>query len=765
MKTFTTFFLFFILSICTTVTIKASGFFVASPASDMYWYPNDKPSSYIKEFPEGSTPCFIEIMSDKAEVTIENDSVKVSISQSFYNPTSTDTIPSYYLMPVPKGVSLQDFTFTVNDDNYRAELYTEQQAATMLGDLVQRSGNINWWQYADYQWYRVAIYKTLPRKSLAVKVSYSYAQVNNNGIKEFNYILGTQQYAKRDIRESVMRFVIKEDEKITNFQCTTHPDLKWQYKDKKTIGFEMRANRQRFNKDLHLRYNTTDKKIGCAAYTYNDGKEDGYFMLSFDAGLIDVEESKDVVFAIDIAETMTAEQLVAIKKALSGCLGKLNSDDRFNVVKFSNLARGAFDDFVSATPSNINQALTFVNEMEIGGEANYEGGIDVMLNQSQDELRPYYVLLISAGFPQVGIVKETEELLEEIEVMDVRTLRMFPIAVGENAHSSFLERMANFTQGETLLLSDADNMEKSITAFFQKISSPVLLNLQLYFGDGLEVEQMYPAKPTNLFKGEALTILGRYKDASEATVSLIGDSKRQMLRFDFDINFPDKDTSYPWVSQLWGARAIGETLNQIRSEGDEFEDKGEEIIELAEPLFIINPYTAHLLLKEYAYVKDDEKENYPNFYTQNNTDYTEIYQGLMQKNGKMAMQSGMISLKLAKAAKPSDLKAGQQLMSYQKADGSIQMGIDSEVFTHNRKQFYYNAVGVLTDANTLGKDTDQTIGFNSEQYYALARQQPELAAYFTLSETIRLMGSGGTVYQIQQPAETPEEGEEQEVKD
>ncbi|QQS30332.1 MAG: VWA domain-containing protein [Sphingobacteriales bacterium] len=734
--------LFIALMLLVNAQVWANGFFVGSP-KDYYWYPTERESSYFKAFPEGFNPCFIELMSDKQTVNIDGDSVTVQINQTYYN-ISSDTLQTYYLLPLPEDVQVKKIDFAINQDEFRAELYDPAKSFKVFKDLVRRTGNPEWWAYANSPMFRVNIYKTPPRSVLAVKITYKYKLTPEANRYKFEYLLSTQKFSAKPLQDTEFNLTIKGKERLSNFYCTTH-DLPPTFVNDKQVSYKMSAKRGRIDKDFLLYYSTTSQAVGYSLFTHKEAGKQGYFMLAFDGGPGNTPEDKDIVFAIDIAETMTQTQWDKVKKAIESCMKKLSANDRFNIVTFANISESAFPDFVAPNSSNLALANSYLSTVKRGGKANYEGAFNKSLHFSKDPMRPYYVLLVSAGEPQVGIVVEHDELIEEIDVAKVRTLRLFTVGIGNLANAAFLERLANYTQGEALFVADDNSIESNITAFYDQVSNPVLVNLQLYFGDNFEVTEMYPKKPNNLFKDQTLYILGKYRKGANTTVSLIGDSKKLMQRYDYQVQFPESSNEHPFVATLWAARATGEMLNQLKADGNDMEGLSEEIADLAEEHFIINPYTAHLLLKNMQFLSEEKKRVAPRFLVNAGSDYAQEYAGVTQQKGANALLSSQTASKLMRAHYLHHLQAGQQNMTFTDAKGTQQKGIAGEYIMVKDRIFYKNADNLLTDMSTQNKGEGEKLFFASEAYAAIAT--PENAPFLRIGKQLRLE-TGGKIYEI-----------------
>ena len=99
--------------------------------------------------------------------------------------------------------------------------------------------------------------------------------------------------------------------------------------------------------------------------------------------------------------------------------------------------------------------------------------------------------------------------------------------------------MGSENNGISDYVQPKEDLEVKVSNFFQRVSSPVLADLDLDFGPVL-TEYMYPRKITDLFRGMQMTIIGRYKNASDlrdVTLKLTGKVGKETRSF----NYPGLD--------------------------------------------------------------------------------------------------------------------------------------------------------------------------------------------------------------------------------
>lgn len=218
-----------------------------------------------------------------------------------------------------------------------------------------------------------------------------------------------------------------------------------------------------------------------------------------------------------------------------------------------------------------------------------------------------------------------------------------------------------------------------------------------------------------------------------------------MQRYDYQVQFPESSNEHPFVATLWAARATGEMLNQLKADGNDMEGLSEEIADLAEEHFIINPYTAHLLLKNMQFLSEEKKRVAPRFLVNAGSDYAQEYAGVTQQKGANALLSSQTASKLMRAHYLHHLQAGQQNMTFTDAKGTQQKGIAGEYIMVKDRIFYKNADNLLTDMSTQSKGEGEKLFFASEAYAAIAT--PENAPFLRIGKQLRLE-TGGKIYEI-----------------
>ena len=130
----------------------------------------------------------------------------------------------------------------------------------------------------------------------------------------------------------------------------------------------------------------------------------------------------------------------------------------------------------------------------------------------------------------------------------------------------------------------------------------MLTNVRLQFvfdeiapAEGNPINRVYPSESFDLFAGEQLVLVGRYRKAGAAKVAVEGMVGERRQAFDFPAALVDKshDESFAFIEKLWAVRRIGEIIDELDLKGQN-EELVKELVELATRHGILTPYTSFM---------------------------------------------------------------------------------------------------------------------------------------------------------------------------
>ncbi|HEX9973761.1 MAG TPA: VWA domain-containing protein, partial [bacterium] len=347
-----------------------------------------------------------------------------------------------------------------------------------------------------------------------------------------------------------------------------------------------------------LYYSLSQKDFGLSLLTYRpEEKENGFFMLLISPKTEIAKDeiiNKDLVFILDVSGSMDGEKIKQAKDALQYCIKNLDNDDRFNLISFSTESKLFKKGLVSASEFR-NDAINYIDKLEAKGGTNINEALLDALKIEGNVRRPMSLVFITDGLPTVG---ETNigNIIDNVAKENKEKIKIFTFGVGYDVNTVLLDKIASVNRAVSDYIEPNEDIDRKISSFYDKISHPVLTDLEINYGK-IEIEDVYPKKLPDLYQGSQLTVLGRFADEKNTAITLTGKTKDKENKFTYDADFSAPKKENDFLPHLWATRKIGYLMDEIRLHGENKELK-EEIIRLSKKYGVMSPYTSFLVQEE-----------------------------------------------------------------------------------------------------------------------------------------------------------------------
>jgi Ca-activated chloride channel family protein len=280
-------------------------------------------------------------------------------------------------------------------------------------------------------------------------------------------------------------------------------------------------------------------------------------------------------------------------------LNNLRSGDTFNIVAYDSTVESFRPELQKYDDDTRKSALGFVEGLYAGGSTNIDGALTTALGMIKDESRPNFILFLTDGLPTVGERNESKIAANARQNNKLRT-RMINFGVGYDVNSRLLDRLSRDNFGQSEYVRPDENIEAHVSSVYNKLGAPVMTNVAVRVDvEGASeyggTSRVYPKDVYDLFAGEQLVMVGRYKKPGTAKVTIKGKVGGKEQSFDFPATLAEKsaDQSHAFVERLWAMRRIGEIIDEIDLKGKN-DELVKELVGLSTKHGIITPYTAFL---------------------------------------------------------------------------------------------------------------------------------------------------------------------------
>ena len=693
-------------------------------------------------------------------VNIIDQAAKVEVTQVFYN-DSKRAIEGNYYFPLPKEASISDFKMYADGKVLSGELLEKKEARKIYEDIVRRNIDPALLEYVDHNLFSAKIFPIPPNKERKIVLEYSVLLKLDGDLVQFTYPLRGQFESERlfprppypfpgppyvvpldNEQDNEHRYPIKNDlstdiSQVISVDIKSKISLKNIYspshnvdisqKDDRHAKISYEGKRKETAENFLLYYSFSQSDFGINLLTYRPEKdENGFFMLlvspKTDISKEDIIE-KDIVFILDISGSMSGEKIEQAKDALKYCINHLDKKDRFNIITFSTESRPFKSNPVDASEYR-KDGLNFVDKIEAKGGTNINDALLEALQMDYKRNRPLSIVFITDGLPTVG---ETNvgKIINNVSDKNKDKIKVFTFGVGYDVNTVLLDKIASTNFAVSDYIEPNEKIQQKISAFYDKISHPVLTDLSLDFG-GIQVEDVFPKKLPDLFKGSQLTILGRYETEKKKEISLSGKVKDDDKKFDYDADFSAPSDDNNFIPYLWATRKIGYLMDEIRLHGENEELKN-EIIRLSKKYGVMSPYTS-FLIQEDVPLADHIGRVEPRF----------MKKAVGNVDSDLSNHGNKISYMAAMPAAENAMGSGKMAVKISKESREMK-----EASSLSNSQ-YIKRIGTRTfyfkDNSWIDSDyKDQPtidIKFSSQAYTDLILTYSDLAKFLTLGENV-----------------------------
>lgn len=697
--------LLLLLAICMTVL-------TAAPAAA-------KSPPILPPVPGG--PPAITLQNLQVEATVEQGVARVRLDQTFVN-QGRQPAEGTYLFPLPAGANVASFQMFVDGQAYNAEVLTADQARQVYEGIVRRNRDPALLEYVGQGLLQARVFPVPPGERRLIRVEYEQVLPREGGLWELTIPMAGENVPSASVSVNLKGMGNGSVYSPTHTVAVTRRD------GDAFASFEGRDVRG----DFRLFFGGSGLGPGVNLLTYKAPGEDGYFLLLVNppAQAEAATVSKDVLLVIDLSGSMEGQKFQQAKGAALQILGALQPDDRFAVIGFHSDTVTYADELRGA--GEAPKAMDYVRNLQLGGATNIaEAMARAQRIAGKATGRPQAIVLITDGQPTAGVT-QPERIVEAVRSAATASQRIFTFGVGYDVNTDLLDSMAQENRGRSDYVKPDENLERAVAAFWSKVGQPVLSDVALDWS-GVKVEEVYPRPLPDLYLGSQMVVLGRYRQADAATVTVRGqvNGRTETYRFN-DLAFTAGDRSRDYIPRLWASRKVAYLLGEIRRNGPN-QELIDEVVTLSQRFGIVTPYTSFFVNEPPGTV------------------------GTAPAMDGSALQEAKKSVANAVAAAPATgapaVEAAKQVSEMRDATAlsQAQGSAGADLVRMAGDKTFILRGGIWTDTAYTGAPLVY-LKLGSDKYLALAAARPNLARYLAAGSPL-IVQDGDTAYGVEIPGQ------------
>ena len=254
--------------------------------------------------------------------------------------------------------------------------------------------------------------------------------------------------------------------------------------------------------------------------------------------------NRELIFVIDTSGSMAGESIKQAKRALDLALTTLKPMDSFNIIDFNSSVQSLFIQAQAANAANLVKARRYVAALDADGGTEMAPALDKALgstiNHVQQQSKLRQVIFLTDG-----AVSNEAQLFEQI-AHQLQHSRLFTVGIGSAPNSHFMKRAASIGRGTFTYIGKSAEVEQQMTQLIDKISQPVLTDVELYHLDG-SIPEYWPANIEDVYQRSPIAISFKVPAEQLQPVIISGKINGQYWQTQLDLTTADAATGLDLV--------------------------------------------------------------------------------------------------------------------------------------------------------------------------------------------------------------------------
>lgn len=496
--------------------------------------------------------------------------------------------------------------------------------------------------------------------------------------------------------------------------------------------------------------------------THAPARGEGYALITLTPPVVRrAATPRDITFVLDVSGSMSGGKLEQAKAAGRQFLASLAPQDRFRLVAFSNDAEAFRDDWSAVNATTRRAAERWLDGLRAVGGTNIGAALDLALDtdglgtrrgrpahevEVRDGVRRRVdrlslVLFLTDGAPTVG-ERRAERLAQRAAELRGDT-RVFTFGLGADVNSALLEQLALDGAGTAHFVRPEEDVERVVGVVAQRLTQPVATGLRIR-AEGVTLHAVQPAGRLDLFAGQELVVLARYRGSDDrGRIVITGETPEGRVTWQAPARFPAVRTQDAFVGRLWATQRVG-WLSAERRRSGASRELDAEMRELGERWGIPTELTSYLVLEPGM----DQAQLSPRVMPLGTLGRGARPERVLDSPNSVSPATRADAGVAAAAPAVTQFEAAKQAAAMREARSVADLAEREDATRVRRtatRQFTL-VDGEWVDVRTPAERARQLrIRPFSKAYFAAMEQVPELREAFALGERVRVHGRAMTV--------------------
>ncbi len=566
------------------------------------------------------------LKSTKAKVTISGVIADVEVTQVYHN-TGQSVLEAKYVFPGSTKSAVHGMTMRIGDRVIEAEIKEKAEAKQIYEEAKAENKSASLLEQERPNVFQMSVANILPGDLIEVTLHYTEHLVPTDSIYEFTYptvvgprysemaanspaASGEDWVANPYLHEGVedptafdIQIQVNAGMPIQKLVCSTH-NTQIHYTGPSAADVHLDGTETNGgNRDFILRYGLKDNEIASGLLLHKDESlKENFFLLTVQPPeriQPDHIPGREYVFVLDVSGSMHGFPLNTAKTLMRELATNLRPTDTFNIMLFSGGNQVLSPTSIPATQANINNAIRWMDRAQAGGGTQLVQALEEAVNLEHAEGMSRSIIVVSDGY--IHAERDAFQVIRE----NLGQANLFSFGIGSSVNRFLVEGLARAGRGEPFVVTDPKQAPDVASKLKEYITSPVLTDVTVDFGD-LEVYDVEPAGIPDVLADRPITIFGKWNGEAQGTITLSGISgggKKVSLEVPVEAASLDQ----PALPFLWARDRIANLADDQQL--DASDETRQQIVNLGLTYNLLTEYTSFVAVdKEVRTVDGMKKE-------------------------------------------------------------------------------------------------------------------------------------------------------------
>ncbi|MGA1868351.1 MAG: VIT domain-containing protein [bacterium] len=479
------------------------------------------------------------LKSTSAKVNIAGVIADVVVSQVYKN-EGEYPLEAIYVFPASTRAAVYGMKMTIGERTIVAEIQRKEEARESYEKAKQEGKSASLLEQQRPNVFQMNVANIMPNDEIKVELSYTELLIPTDNTYEFVYptVVGPRYSdTPAAMAEPTERWVenpyLHEGEAppytfdiqitlstglpLQHVSCNTHmTDI--QYEGESVAIIELNEEEKYGgNRDFILKYQLAGMKIESGLLLY-EGEDENFFLLMVQppkkVGVADITP-REFIFIIDVSGSMYGFPIEISKRVLTDLISNLAPEDKFNVLLFASGYEVMSNESLPATEENIQSALDLINNKKGSGGTQILPALQKALALPRNEGTSRTIVIVTDGY--VSVELEVFDLIRN----NLGEANLFAFGIGSSVNRYIIEGMAHVGMGEPFIITKQSEAPVQGEKFRQYISTPVLTEVDVNFGE-FDAYDIEPPNIPDVLAERPIICFGKWRGEPRGKIELNG---------------------------------------------------------------------------------------------------------------------------------------------------------------------------------------------------------------------------------------------------